>query len=64
LEQTVQEIGRTRQGEVAYELDEGISDPQGYIEAAGVNWESPIHIRDSHEVQTIPEMEKLLYQQS
>jgi hypothetical protein len=64
LEQTVQEIGRTHQEVAAYELDEGISDPQGDIEAMGVNRESPIHIRDSPEVQTTQEMPELLYQQS
>jgi hypothetical protein len=35
LEQAVQEIGRHLAGSVAYELEEGISDPQEDIEAAG-----------------------------
>jgi hypothetical protein len=54
LEKTVREIGMTHQGATSYELDEGISDPQGDIEVAGVNRESPIHIRDSPEGQTTP----------
>jgi hypothetical protein len=64
LEQAVQEIGRHPAGAVAYELEEGISDPQEDIEAAGAHQESPTQIRDLPEDQTTQERGALLYQQT
>jgi len=51
LEQTAQEIIRTQEGAVAYELGEEIDDPQEDIEVARVHQESPIQIRDSPKIQ-------------
>jgi hypothetical protein len=64
LEQAVQEIGRHPAGAVAYELEEGISDPQEDIEAVGAHQESPTQIRDLPEDQNTQERGALLYQQT
>jgi hypothetical protein len=64
LEQTAQEILRTREGTVASESGEEIGDPQEGIEAARVYQESPVQIRDFPEVQATQGMGELLYQQS
>jgi hypothetical protein len=62
LEQTTQEILRTRVGNVASELSEEISDPQEGIEATGVYQESPVQIMDFPEFQSTQGMGELLYQ--
>jgi hypothetical protein len=64
LEQVVQEINRHLQGVVAYELDEGISDPKENIEAPETHQESPVQIMDLLEYQAAQERGTLLLQQT
>jgi hypothetical protein len=64
LEQTTQEILRSREGAAASESGEEIGDPQEDIEAARVYHESPVRTRDSPEIQVTQGMGELLYQQS
>jgi hypothetical protein len=64
LEKMVQEILRTREGRVASELGEVVGDPQEAIEVTEFYQESPVKIRDSHEVQVVQGVGGLMWQQA
>ena len=64
MDQTTQEILRTQEGMISYELGEAMGNPQEDIEEVGDYQESPVQTRDFPEIQVAQGMGELLWQQS